>query len=45
MDLIKESNSPIAAPSANKFSHISPTKSVHVFNDLYDKEIYIMDGG
>jgi L-threonylcarbamoyladenylate synthase len=35
---------PICAPSANKFAHISPTSSVHVFNDLFDKEIAILDG-
>jgi L-threonylcarbamoyladenylate synthase len=35
---------PIVAPSANLFSHVSPTKSIHVFNDLYDKNISIIDG-
>jgi len=35
---------PIAAPSANMFCHVSPTTSLHVFNDLYDKNISIIDG-
>ena len=43
-DLIKRSGKLIAAPSANLFSHVSPTQSVHVFNDLYDKDITIIDG-
>jgi len=42
--LIKYSKKPIAAPSANLFAHVSPTSSVHVFNDLYDKDITIIDG-
>jgi len=42
--IIKYSNRPIAAPSANLFSHVSPTSSIHVFNDLYNKEISIIDG-
>ena len=36
---------PIAAPSANISSHISPTEAVHVFNDFYDKNVNIIDGG
>jgi len=44
LELIKKSNTLIAAPSANLFSHISPTQSIHVFNDLYDKPISILDG-
>ena len=43
--LIRLSGVPICAPSANRFAHISPTSSVHVFNDLFDKEIAILDGG
>lgn len=42
--LISYAQTPICAPSANKFAHISPTSSVHVFNDLYDKELAILDG-
>ncbi len=37
---------PIAAPSANKFGHVSPTKAEHVYNDFYkDSEVMILDGG
>lgn len=43
-NLIEKSERPIGAPSANLFSHVSPTSSVHVFNDFYDQEIAIVDG-
>lgn len=33
-DLLKLANIPIAAPSANKFGHVSPTKASHVLHDL-----------
>jgi len=26
------------------FCHVSPTSSLHVFNDLYDKKVSIIDG-
>ena len=42
--MIDLSGCPIAAPSANLFSHVSPTSPIHVFNDLYDKGIYLIDG-
>lgn len=42
--MIRLSNRPIAAPSANLFSHVSPTTALHVFNDLYNKDISIIDG-
>ena len=46
LDLIQQSGLPIAAPSANKFGHISPTKAEHVYNDFYlDSEVTIIDGG
>lgn len=35
-ELIRFAGKPIAAPSANLFSHVSPTHPVHVFNDFYD---------
>ena len=34
--LIRAAGTPIAAPSANLFAHVSPTNAVHVFNDFYD---------
>jgi len=36
---------PLAAPSANPFGYISPTKAEHVENQLGDKIDYILDGG
>ena len=46
LELLKESGLPIAAPSANKFGHVSPTKAEHVYNDFHlDSEVTILDGG
>ena len=45
LELIKASNTSIAAPSANTFSKPSPTSSQHVFNDLSGKIPMIIDGG
>jgi len=46
LNLIKTANLPIAAPSANKFGHVSPSKAEHVYNDFYlDSEVAILDGG
>ena len=46
LDLLRTSGLPIAAPSANKFGHVSPTKAEHVFNDFcHDSEVAIIDGG
>jgi len=44
LELIEKSTCPIAAPSANKFGRISPTKAIHVKNQLPELE-YIIDGG
>ena len=44
IELIKAAKTPIAAPSANRFMHVSPTKYSHVFYDLYDKDIAILKG-
>ena len=45
-NLIHKSGLPIAAPSANKFGHVSPTKAEHVYNDFHkDSEVLIIDGG
>jgi len=44
LDLIKYSECPIAAPSANKFGRISPTKAEHVKKQLPDIGC-ILDGG
>jgi L-threonylcarbamoyladenylate synthase len=36
---------PIAAPSANRSTHISPTKPIHVLEEFPDAGIPILDGG
>lgn len=46
LELIKSSGLPLAAPSANKFGHVSPSRAEHVYNDFYkDSEVAILDGG
>ncbi|MBO5255707.1 MAG: threonylcarbamoyl-AMP synthase [Opitutales bacterium] len=44
-ELIKISNLPIAAPSANPFGYVSPTKAEHVVEQLGDKIDFVLDGG
>ena len=36
---------PIAAPSANPFGYVSPTKAEHVMNTMGDQIDWILDGG
>lgn len=43
--LIKLSGIPIAAPSANTSGRPSPTKAIHVFDDMNGKIPMILDGG
>ena len=44
--LLEVSQLPIAAPSANKFGHDSPTRAEHVYKDFHaDSEVLILDGG
>jgi L-threonylcarbamoyladenylate synthase len=43
--LIKALGSPIAAPSANRFMHVSPTTAQHVLADLAGRVPLILDGG
>lgn len=45
LSLIRESNSPIAAPSANLFGYVSPTTAEHVREQLGDQVDLILDGG
>lgn len=45
LDLIKGSGTPIAAPSANRFGYISPTKAIHVLEQIGDRVDMIIDGG
>ena len=45
-NLIEKAGVPVAAPSANKFGHVSPTKAEHVYNDFHkDSDVLIIDGG
>jgi len=45
LELIRRWGVPISAPSANKFGHISPTTSNHVYNDFVNDSILILKGG
>src|SRR6202008_4601845 len=42
--LIRESKLPIAAPSANRFGHVSPTRALHVLSDLGVKGVHVING-
>lgn len=43
--LIEAAGTPIAAPSANRFGHTSPTTARHVYQDLAGQVDIILDGG
>jgi L-threonylcarbamoyladenylate synthase len=43
--LIRALGSPIAAPSANRFMHVSPTTAQHAYDDLAGRVPLILDGG
>ncbi len=43
--LIRMAGTPLAAPSANRFGHISPTTAQHVADDLGARVAWIVDGG
>ena len=45
LQLLKELKFPLAAPSANPFGYISPTKPEHVNKQLGNEVDYILDGG
>jgi L-threonylcarbamoyladenylate synthase len=45
LELIREAGVPIAAPSANAFTRLSPTDAVHVRAALEADVDYILDGG
>jgi len=44
-ELLASLDFPLAAPSANPFGYISPTRPEHVAQQLGDKIPYILDGG
>lgn len=41
---LKKAGLPIAAPSANKFGHVSPTRAQHVLDDLGGKGVRVLNG-
>ena len=43
--LIRAAGVPLAAPSANRFGGVSPTRAAHVANQLGDRVGLIVDGG
>lgn len=43
--LIKAAGVPIAAPSANRSTGISPTRAEHVLKELHDRIELVLDGG
>jgi L-threonylcarbamoyladenylate synthase len=43
--LIREAGVPIAAPSANRFTELSPTTAQHVRESLGDRVAMVLDGG
>jgi len=45
LELLKAFGGGIAAPSANKYGHISPTTAQHVHDDLGDAVALVLDGG
>lgn len=45
LELLRNLPFPLAAPSANTYGKISPTKAEHVYNQLNGKIKYILDGG
>ena len=45
LELIRRAGVPVAAPSANLFSHISPTTAAHVLADLDGRIDAVLDAG
>ena len=44
LELIRKSQLPLAAPSANKFKRVSPVSASHVREELGD-DVFVLDGG
>jgi L-threonylcarbamoyladenylate synthase len=42
--LLRASGLPLAAPSANRFGHVSPTRAAHVLADLGHAPILVLEG-
>jgi L-threonylcarbamoyladenylate synthase len=45
LELIHRAGLPLAAPSANRFGHTSPTSAAHVLEDLDGRIDAVLDGG
>lgn len=45
LELIREAGVPVAAPSANRFSRLSPTTAEHVRQGLGEAVDFVLDGG
>jgi len=45
LGLIREAAVPIAAPSANRFTEVSPTTAQHVRDSMGDRVAMVLDGG
>ena len=45
LNLLRQLDFPVAAPSANPFGYVSPTTAQHVAEQLGDRIPYIVDGG
>jgi len=45
LELIRRAAVPVAAPSANRFAHISPTTAAHVLHDLDGRIDAVLDAG
>lgn len=44
IELLKHTGVPVAAPSANRFGKVSPTRAIHVLAELGDRIPLILDG-
>lgn len=45
LEFLKKLNRPVAAPSANMFKKISPTKAQDVIDVFDEKDVFVLDGG
>jgi len=45
LELIRAAGVPLAAPSANRFTELSPTTAAHVRESLTDRVALVLDGG
>lgn len=45
LSLLQAYGKPLAAPSANRYQHISPTTANHVVSEFPDTDLLVIDGG